>query len=57
MADTPISLYLELVPDQKADLEVVARAALAFDAAIKELAYIIDPGMEIKVELESGTES
>jgi hypothetical protein len=51
----PVSLYLDLVPGQKADLEVVARAALAFSAAIKEAAFIIDPGIEISIELESGT--
>ena len=51
-----ISLYLDLVPGQKADLEVVARAALAFSAAVKEAAFILHPGMEITLELQSGTE-
>jgi len=54
--DALVSLYLDIEPGQKADLEVVARAALAFDVAVKELAYILDPGLELRVELESGTE-
>lgn len=53
---TPISLYLDLEKGQIADIEVVARAALAWSAAIKEIAYIIDPSVEVKVELVSGTE-
>jgi hypothetical protein len=56
MQSEAISLYLELEPGQKADLEVVARASLAFDAAIKELAYILDPSLEVRLELASGTE-
>jgi hypothetical protein len=34
----------------------VARAAIAFASAIREAAYIIDPSLEIKLELISGTE-
>ncbi len=52
----PISLYLDLEPGQVADLEVVARAAIAWAEAIKEIAYILDPSMEVKIELASGTE-
>ncbi|KQX55446.1 MULTISPECIES: hypothetical protein [unclassified Ensifer] len=51
-----ICLYLDLNEGQKADLEVVAKAALAFDAAVKEIAFVLDPGAVIRVELESGTE-
>jgi hypothetical protein len=39
--EAPISLYLELEPETAADLEVVARATLAFSAAVKELAYVL----------------
>jgi hypothetical protein len=52
----PISLYLELEPGQTADLEVVARAALAFAAAIREAAFVLDPSLEISLGFESGTE-
>lgn len=52
----PVSLYLDLERGKVADMEVVARAALAFSAAIKEAAFIIDPSLEIRVELASGTE-
>ncbi|WP_085032244.1 hypothetical protein [Ensifer aridi] len=51
-----VCLYLALKDGQKADLEVVAKAALAFDAAVKEIAYVLDPAVVIRVELESGTE-
>jgi hypothetical protein len=51
----PISLYLDLNPDALPDLATVARAALAFDAAIKELSFVLDPGINIQVELDSGT--
>ncbi|TIQ83933.1 MAG: hypothetical protein E5X38_27255 [Mesorhizobium sp.] len=51
-----ISLYLKLSEGQFADLAAVARASLAFDAAVKEIAYVLDPSLEIRLELESGTE-
>ncbi|MGO4137907.1 hypothetical protein ACEQ6A_25610 [Rhizobium brockwellii] len=51
-----ISLYLELRPGSKVDLETAARAALAFDALLKELAFAVDPFSTVRVELESGTE-
>lgn len=56
MSTTPISLYIDLFDDQVADLEVVARASLAFSKAIKEVAFIVDPSIEVRVELASGTE-
>jgi hypothetical protein len=52
-----ISLYLELKPGQKPDFEVVGLAAAAFSEAVKEIAYILDPGLEVRLEFESGTES
>jgi len=51
-----LTLFLDLQPGEKADLSAVARAALAFDAAIKEAAYVIDPSLEVAVEFDSGTE-
>lgn len=53
----PLSLYFDLEEGQVADLEVVARAAIAWSAAIKELAFILDPALEIRVEIASGTPS
>lgn len=55
MSAQPLSLYLDLEPGQVADLEVVASAALAWAAAIRETAYILDPSIEVRVELASGT--
>ena len=52
---TPLSLYLDLEEGQFADLEVVGRAALAWSAAIKEIAYHLDPSLELRVGLASGT--
>jgi hypothetical protein len=52
-----ISLYLELKPGEKPDFEVVGLAAAAFAEAVKEIAYILDPGLEVRLEFESGTES
>ncbi len=51
-----INLYLDLVEGEFADLEVVAKASLAFAAAVREISYIIDPSLTVKLELESGTE-
>lgn len=53
--ETSISLYLDLEEGQAADIEVVARAALAFSAAIKALAADLAPGAVVRVELVSGT--
>lgn len=55
MTAQPLSLYLDLEPGEVADIEVVARTALAFSAAIKELVYISDPGLDVRVELASST--
>jgi len=51
-----LNLYLDLEPGELADLEVVAKASLAFAHAAREIAYIVDPSATIKLELESGTE-
>jgi hypothetical protein len=57
MQSEAISLYLELNPGQKPDFEVVGLAAAAFAEAVKEIAYILDPGMEVRLEFDSTTES
>lgn len=51
-----LNLYLDLEDGQLADLEVVARASLSFASAVREIAYIVDPSITIKLDLESGTE-
>lgn len=55
MSSAPISLYLELEDGQIADLEVVAKASLAFVSAIKEIAFQVDPLLVVRVEIDSGT--
>jgi hypothetical protein len=52
----PLSLYIALQPDSRGDLEVISRAAIAWSQAIREAAFIVDPFLEIRVELVSGTE-
>ncbi len=54
--DQHLNLYLDLEPGELADLEVVAKASLAFAEAVREIAYIVDPSLIIRLELESGTE-
>jgi hypothetical protein len=52
----PISLYLDLEEGQTPDLEVIARAALAFASAVREAIHVVDPSMSVRVELISGTD-
>lgn len=54
MAET-VSLYFDLEKGQVADLEVVASAALAWAAAIRETAFMLDPSIQVRLELASGT--
>ena len=51
-----LSLYLDLKKDELADLEIVARASLAFAATVREVAFIVDPNVHVRLEIESGTE-
>lgn len=53
---TPLSLYIQLAPHTRGDLEVISRAALAWSKMIKEAAFIVEPFAEVRVELVSGTE-
>lgn len=55
MSATPVSLYLDLEEGRVADVEVVAAAAIAFSRAVKELTFVIDPSVEVRLELASGT--
>ena len=52
----PISFYIDLYPNTKADLEVIAEASLAFVRALRAAAYEVSPEHELKVEFVSGTE-
>lgn len=51
-----ITLYLGLEPGKRADLEVVGLSAAAFSDAVREIAFILDPSLEIRIEFDSGTE-
>jgi hypothetical protein len=51
-----VSLYIDLQPGTKPDLDVIGHAAIAYVQAIKEAAFILNPGMDVTVELVSGTE-
>src|SRR3712207_4195742 len=55
-ATAPISLYVELAPDRRGDLEVISRAAIAWAETIREAAFLTDPFLDVRVELISGTE-
>ena len=55
MIAAPLSLYLDLKPNTKADFEVVANASLAFIQLVRDAAFIIDPSLEIRIEFDSGT--
>lgn len=52
----PFSLYLQLEEGARANLDVVARTSLAFVELVREVAFIIDPTLDVRVELQSGTE-
>jgi hypothetical protein len=51
-----ITLYLDLKSGEKADFEVVGLAAAAFAEAVKEIAFILEPGLRVKLDFESGLE-
>jgi hypothetical protein len=50
-----ITLYLGLKPDERADFEVVGRAAASFAEAVREISYILEPDLEVRLEFDSGT--
>jgi hypothetical protein len=51
-----LSLYLDLQDGRKADLEVLARASLAWAAAIRGMAAGMDPMSEVRIDVVDGTE-
>jgi hypothetical protein len=48
----PLRLYYDLEENETANAEVVARASLAFVAGVKEIAYVIDPSLVLKIGIE-----
>jgi len=57
MSDGELSLYFGLQEGQRADLEVVAAAALEWVASIRAAAREIEPSAQIRVELINAAES
>jgi hypothetical protein len=51
-----ITLYLGLKEGEKAEFEIVGRAAAAFAEAVKEISYVLEPGLDVRLEFDSGTE-
>jgi hypothetical protein len=51
-----LSIYFGLDEGKSIDFEIAAKASLAYIAAIKEISYLLDPAIEIRVELKNGTE-
>ncbi len=56
MGAEAISLYFRLKDGEKADLEVVAAAAIQWVETLRAAAAIIDPSARINVELLDATE-
>jgi hypothetical protein len=51
-----VSLYLELERGEKAEFEVVGLTAAAFAEMVREATYVVEPGIEVRLEFDSGTE-
>lgn len=49
-----LTLYIGLKNGERADLEIVGLAAAAFAEAVKEIAFFLEPGIEVRLEFESG---
>jgi len=56
VSEDTLSLYFQLRADEKADLEVVAKAALRWVATLRAAASTIDPNAKIRVELVDAAE-
>ncbi|OYX72941.1 MAG: hypothetical protein B7Y81_04275 [Caulobacter sp. 32-67-35] len=57
MSDDRVSLYFQLKAGEKADLEVVARASLAWVEGMRASARALDPEAQIKVQIVDADES
>jgi hypothetical protein len=56
-AEAPTSIYFGLQQGDTANLEVIAEAAIAWVASIREMAHVIDPGLNVTVEILDGERS
>lgn len=57
MGDSQISLYFQLREGEKADLEIVSAAAIAWVESLRAVARAYDPNSDVKVELVDADES
>jgi hypothetical protein len=57
VSDSDLSLYFQLRAGEKADLEVVASAALAWVEGLRASARALDPEAEVRVEIVNADES
>jgi hypothetical protein len=56
-AEVPASIYFGLKQGESANLEVIAEAAIAWVAALREMAQSVDPGLEVTVDILDGERS
>ncbi len=54
--ETPVSIYFGLEQGKKADLDVVAHAAIAWSAAFRKIVSEVEPGLSVEVKLVDGDE-
>lgn len=52
MPGAPLSLYIHLEPGRIAELDAVARVSLQLSAAVREIAFFVDPIPGFRIELE-----
>lgn len=57
MSEEPLGLYFRLKPGEKADLEIISSAAIAWVETLRATARAIDPNADIRVELIDADES
>lgn len=51
---TPVSIYFGLEKGEKADLETVAQAALAWSSAFRQLVRTVEPGLTVEIRIVDG---
>lgn len=56
-AEAPVSIYFGLGEGEAASLEVIAEAAIAYVGAIREMAKVVDPSLEVSVDIIDGDRS
>jgi hypothetical protein len=50
-AENAVSLYFKLKPNETADLEIIAQAAIAWVETLRSIAQAVEPDSDVKVEL------